>query len=194
MALAAAGEPFMSFGTEFLNCPELFPARRAGEPWGDHHVTIDFLGGPYLFSGLHQTQVEAVRNHFGPYYPKDDASPCGSVEIRLYLRGKAISENSSSRAGSTTSISTTTPTLFASLGLSSWDSWSGTKILPGRFGPLRSTPTVSAKCSKIFSAPPPSITSWDWEAYWYTAQPWSSTTLPTFFQDAPAPENRHCPV
>ena len=79
----------MSFGTEFLNCPELFPARRAGEPWGDHHVTIDFLGGPYLFSGLHQTQVEAVRNHFGPYYLKDDASPCGSVEIRLYRAGES---------------------------------------------------------------------------------------------------------
>ena len=79
----------MSFGTEFLNCPELFPARSAGEPWGDHHVTIDFLGGPYLFSGLHQTQVEAVRNHFGPYYLKDDASPCGSVEIRLYRAGES---------------------------------------------------------------------------------------------------------
>ena len=79
----------MSFGIEFLNCPDLFPARRAGEPWGDHHVTIDFLGGPYLFSGLHRAQVEAVRNHFGPYHVEEDASPRRSVEIRLYRAGES---------------------------------------------------------------------------------------------------------
>jgi len=79
----------MSFGSEFLTCPELFPARRSGEPWGDHRVTIDFLGGPYLFSGLHRSQVEAVRNHFRPYQLQEDASPYGSVEIRFYRAGES---------------------------------------------------------------------------------------------------------
>jgi len=74
----------MTFGAEFLTCPELFPARRAGEVWGDRHVTLEFLGTGYVFSGLQETQVEALRNHFRPYR-LEEASPRGKhVEIRLY--------------------------------------------------------------------------------------------------------------
>ncbi len=62
----------MSFGAGFLRHPDLFPARRAGEPWGDHAVALDVAGGPYLLSGLAATQEEALRRRFGPL--------CGPVE------------------------------------------------------------------------------------------------------------------
>jgi hypothetical protein len=60
-------KPSMSFGEEFLSYPDLFPARLAGEPWGDRRVAIDFLGGPYLLSGLDRCQHEAMLSHFGSY-------------------------------------------------------------------------------------------------------------------------------
>ena len=62
----------MSFGAGFLRHPDLFPARRAGEPWGDRAVVLDVAGGPYLLSGLAATQEEALRRRFGPL--------CGTAE------------------------------------------------------------------------------------------------------------------
>lgn len=55
----------MSFGAGFLRHPDLFPARRAGEPWGDHALALDVAGGPYLLSGLAASQEEALRQRFG---------------------------------------------------------------------------------------------------------------------------------
>lgn len=57
----------MPFGDAFLTRPDLFPARRAGETWGDREVTIALPGGPYRFTGLAGVQVEAVRGRFGAY-------------------------------------------------------------------------------------------------------------------------------
>jgi hypothetical protein len=56
----------MSFGAGFLRHPDLFPARRAGEPWGDRALALDVAGGPHLLSGLAATQEEALRHRFGP--------------------------------------------------------------------------------------------------------------------------------
>ncbi len=56
----------MSFGAGFLRHPDLFPARRAGETWGDRAVTLDVAGGPHLLSGLAAAQEEALRRRFGP--------------------------------------------------------------------------------------------------------------------------------
>jgi hypothetical protein len=56
----------MSFGAGFLRHPDLFPARRSGEPWGDRAVALDVAGGPYLLSGLAASQEEALRHRFGP--------------------------------------------------------------------------------------------------------------------------------
>jgi hypothetical protein len=56
----------MSFGAGFLRHPDLFPARRAGEPWGDRAVALDVAGGPYLLSGLAASQEDALRRRFGP--------------------------------------------------------------------------------------------------------------------------------
>jgi hypothetical protein len=55
----------MSFGAGFLRHPDLFPARRAGEPWGDRALALDVAGGPYLLSGLAASQEEALRHRFG---------------------------------------------------------------------------------------------------------------------------------
>ncbi|PYQ55620.1 MAG: hypothetical protein DMF53_27700 [Acidobacteria bacterium] len=62
----------MSFGAGFLRHPDLFPARRAGEPWGDRALALDVAGGPYLLSGLTTAQEEALRRRFG--------SLCGPAE------------------------------------------------------------------------------------------------------------------
>ncbi len=55
----------MSFGGEFLRHPDLFPGRRSGEPWGPGSLTLDVPGGPYLFTGLAATQIEALETRFG---------------------------------------------------------------------------------------------------------------------------------
>lgn len=55
----------MSFGAGFLRNPDLFPARPAGEPWGDRELVLDLPGGPYRFSGLSADQVESALGRFG---------------------------------------------------------------------------------------------------------------------------------
>lgn len=54
----------MDFGDEFLAFPELFPARRAGEPCGPGRVLLEFAGGPYCLTGLSARQESAVRRRF----------------------------------------------------------------------------------------------------------------------------------
>jgi hypothetical protein len=55
----------MSFGETFLRYPDLFPARRSGEPWGDREVILDLPGGPYRFAGLSAEQEVRVLGRFG---------------------------------------------------------------------------------------------------------------------------------
>jgi hypothetical protein len=55
----------MSFGATFLSNPDLFPARRSGEPWGDREVILDLPGGPYRFFGLNADQEAGVLGRFG---------------------------------------------------------------------------------------------------------------------------------
>jgi len=55
----------MSFGERFLTFPDLFPARRAGEPWGERQVSLDLPGGPYRVAGLSDRQAEAAGERFG---------------------------------------------------------------------------------------------------------------------------------
>lgn len=54
------------FGELFLRHPDLFPARRAGEPWGERTVEVDFVGGPYRFHGINEAQARALLERFGP--------------------------------------------------------------------------------------------------------------------------------
>lgn len=75
----------MGFGDVFLRHPDLFPARRVGDPWGDESLVIDFAGGPYRFTGLTTAQAETLAERFGEM--ACDAPPAGSpepVSIALY--------------------------------------------------------------------------------------------------------------
>jgi len=73
----------MSFGERFLGFPDLFPARQAGESWGDRHILLDLPGGPYLAAGLSTAQAAAAGERFG-----EIVRPAGggesSVETRLF--------------------------------------------------------------------------------------------------------------
>lgn len=55
----------MTFGATFLTNPDLFPARRSGEPWGDREIVLDLPGGPYRFLGLNADQESGVLGRFG---------------------------------------------------------------------------------------------------------------------------------
>jgi len=74
----------MSFGERFLVFPDLFPARRAGEPWGDRRVALDLPGGPYLLSGLSARQEQAVAERFGALVR---AAPDTSADSPAAVRG-----------------------------------------------------------------------------------------------------------
>lgn len=70
----------MPFGDAYLTRPDLFPARRSGEAWGEREVTIALPGGPYRFIGLNGVQVEAVRERFGAYCGPGE----GPLETRIF--------------------------------------------------------------------------------------------------------------
>lgn len=56
----------MAFGEAYLRHPDLFPARLAGEGWGEEMVELDFVGGPYRFENLSSAQAADLRERFGP--------------------------------------------------------------------------------------------------------------------------------
>ena len=76
----------MSFGAAFLSQPDLFPARRAGEPWGERAIVLDLAGGPYAVSGMSPAQAAAAEERFGavcrpiPY----GGEVAGGVASRLF--------------------------------------------------------------------------------------------------------------
>ncbi|MEO1083145.1 MAG: hypothetical protein AAFY88_02780 [Acidobacteriota bacterium] len=68
----------MAFGDAFLRHPDLFPARRFGDPWGEETLVIDFAGGPYRFTGLTTAQKSTLAERFGDM--AGDGLPPGSPE------------------------------------------------------------------------------------------------------------------
>lgn len=66
MSLCATGDAAAHrFAREFLVEPDLFPARAAGEPWGEESLAIDLAGGPYELRGLDQAQKLVLARRFG---------------------------------------------------------------------------------------------------------------------------------
>jgi hypothetical protein len=63
----------MTFGGLFLRDPALFPARGAGEPWGDGSATADFAGGPYRIHGLDAERRATVLERFSGFSGAGDA-------------------------------------------------------------------------------------------------------------------------
>ena len=74
----------MSFGDNFLEEPDLFPARQSGEPWGAERVIIRFAGNDYVCDGLSETQVEGLCAKFGNlrFAAAEGSRP--SVNIRIF--------------------------------------------------------------------------------------------------------------
>lgn len=73
----------MTFGAGFLARPDLFPARRSGEAWGEWALTVALPGGPYRFSGLNAAQAEAVRARFGAHLTRETGAAVESLLFRL---------------------------------------------------------------------------------------------------------------
>jgi len=72
------------FGARFLAFPDLFPARRAGESWGDRRLAFDLPGGPYLAAGLSAAQAAAAEERFGELCRPPRAGDGDGVETRLF--------------------------------------------------------------------------------------------------------------
>ncbi|HEX9984603.1 MAG TPA: hypothetical protein VGF69_15180 [Thermoanaerobaculia bacterium] len=54
----------MTFGARFLVSPSLFPARLAGETWGELDATLDLPGGPFRLRGLSASQRESLGQRY----------------------------------------------------------------------------------------------------------------------------------
>lgn len=74
----------MTFGERFLALPDLFPARRGGESWGDRRLALDLPGGPYLVSGLSAAQAAAAEERFGEICRPARRGEPEAVELRLF--------------------------------------------------------------------------------------------------------------
>jgi hypothetical protein len=70
----------MSFGDRFFRNPDLFPARLAGEPWGERTLALDLAGGPYVFRGLGAEQEALARGHFSGFCLPAGAPVAGAVD------------------------------------------------------------------------------------------------------------------
>lgn len=73
----------MSFAERFVRFPELFPARNAGERWGDGTLTIALPGGPYVFTGLSPSQLTAMEERYAGCVA-DEAAAAPAVETALF--------------------------------------------------------------------------------------------------------------
>lgn len=71
----------MSFGEAFLQLPDLFPARHAGEPWGDDALSLDLPGGPYRCHGLDRSQHATVLRRFGSWIADAELEAVAEIEI-----------------------------------------------------------------------------------------------------------------
>jgi hypothetical protein len=74
------------FGQEFLRQPDLFPARRGGEPWDDERVALDLAGDRYSFSGLAASQVDALAARYGAALGEGDGPGIETLVCRADAR------------------------------------------------------------------------------------------------------------
>ncbi len=72
-----------SFGERFLEVPDLFPGRAAGEARGRGELRLDIAGGPYRLIGLGERQRETLARRFTPCL-LDSAPNASDVPVRLF--------------------------------------------------------------------------------------------------------------
>ncbi len=72
------------FGDLFLSNPDVFPNSSSGEPWGKRRLIVDFVGGPYLITGLNKEQDAQLRNHFEDSCSELEPGQQASVIIQVF--------------------------------------------------------------------------------------------------------------
>ena len=74
----------MIFGERFLEHPDLFPARRSGEAWGEDELLISCGGDRYRFAGLSSGQCSIICRHLEPHVRKDPDDGEIPIEIKVF--------------------------------------------------------------------------------------------------------------
>jgi hypothetical protein len=74
----------MTFGENFIDVPDLFPARQSGEPWGAERLVIRFAGNEYVCDGLSATQAQGLRRKFGKLCADAADASRPTVAIRIF--------------------------------------------------------------------------------------------------------------
>ncbi|MEZ5331637.1 MAG: hypothetical protein R2991_06210 [Thermoanaerobaculia bacterium] len=75
----------MSFAARFLTLPDLFPARPAGSPCGEHSLDVALAGGPYRIQGLSARQHAELAERYGELCRPSVAR----VEIDVFAAGES---------------------------------------------------------------------------------------------------------
>ena len=74
----------MTFAEQFLEIPDLFPARRSGEGFGDREIAIRFGGSTYQFRGFDDGQHAAVAERFaGLVVPEPGDDPVDVLVFKV---------------------------------------------------------------------------------------------------------------
>lgn len=73
----------MTFGHRFLRDPALFPARGAGEPWGEGSVILDLAGGSYQVHGLDAERQAAALEHFAGFSRPAGGKGAAAIPCRV---------------------------------------------------------------------------------------------------------------
>jgi len=75
----------MTFGEQFLEQPDFFPARPAGDPWGDGEAILDLPGGAYRVHGLSGGQEAVLRQSYGAFLADASGPAQGRpVAVQVY--------------------------------------------------------------------------------------------------------------
>jgi len=119
----------VAFGDSYLEHPDLFPARIAGEPWGDAELELDFVGGPYRFTALSAAQKFDLEERFGPLCRPPGAA--GALETKLLK----LAESELKRPDLTgTNYTFDRQPSAGSVGLAGWDFLARIELEPLRGG------------------------------------------------------------
>lgn len=70
--------------SEFLVSPELFPARIAGEPWGQERASIELAGELYRVDGLSPAQLASLERRYGSRLRHGQEGGNSATALRIF--------------------------------------------------------------------------------------------------------------
>src|SRR5256885_7261625 len=100
--------------SRFLTHPELFPARLAGEPWGEESVTLDLPGGPFAITGLSRDQALSLADRF------DQGEGQRTKESESATSDQRAANSDQRRATSEVAVFRAAPTDFVTVDTRGW--------------------------------------------------------------------------